>query len=110
MRCKVGDLVMVIKSTCGNEGRVGTVVRWVRFAEPLCDRFMAGQAGWLVSGRFRTIYEDGTILDGDPTAVLPDEWLIPLRDKPGQDETLTWKEVPTKPTEMSPKPQKAFTR
>lgn len=30
---------------------------------------------------------------------IPDAWLRPVRDKPGEDETLQWKELPTKITE-----------
>ena len=93
MNCKPGMVVMVKKSKAGNEGRVGAVLRWV---EAMQVPYSSGastnrHAGWLVEGRFRATDR----ISEEPYGVFPDEWLIPLRDNDGEDQTLTWAGKPS---------------
>ena len=41
---------------------------------------------------------DTDLKENGSTVVVADRHLRPIRDNPGQDETLTWRDVPTKET------------
>ena len=77
---------MVIKSICGNEGRVGTVIRWVAQGDvldvPRVGRRIAGGSGWLVEGRFKS-HRPGFEFD---LSIFQDSWLMPLKGDGEQDE------------------------
>ena len=91
MRCNPNDVVVVVRSKAGNLGRIGTVLRWaetgtVQYGHNKHGRTLFnGQAGWVVQGTFSTTQGE-TVSPG----VFPDEWLRPLRDSEGDDETITW--------------------
>lgn len=85
MRCKVGDLAVLVRSVDNvNLGKVCVVLRphglpgfWtVQFPHAI------GWSSWMTS----SVAQVGG---------CPDEWLRPIRDNDGQDETLAWKETPT---------------
>ncbi len=82
MRCRPGDLALIIKSGAGNEGKEVDVVRWCPpGGYPGWPRHVAG---WVVrrpagrkdlrvtdwAGRLRALVDEG---------VMPDAWLLPLR-------------------------------
>lgn len=76
LNCRPGDLAVHINAT--QVKNIGKIVEIVRYAGAL-----RGKALWVVNG-------------------LPgfsfDEDLRPIRDQPGEDETLTWAPVPHKET------------
>jgi hypothetical protein len=82
MNCVKGDLAIIVKSTCGNEGKIVTCLELVP----------AGYDGLPYSPGPRWIVDlllmasDGHVEQGK----VPDAWLLPLRDNPESDETLAW--------------------
>lgn len=107
MRCKLNDLVMVVRSEVGNEGRIGRIV----------GRAIAGQVlpngtvvypgeDWIVEGRFTTAFDCILSCHGHEVAryledrrevdalSFPDAWLRPIRDSDGTDETRLWADKP----------------
>jgi len=86
MNCKQGDLA--VKTGGVNTGTIGHIFVCVcRYDGPWLSRSYA--PGWKVDRSF--INKDGYRQD-----VIADEFLRPIRDTDGQDETLTWKDVPHK--------------
>lgn len=93
MRCKVGDLAVVVKSYSGNEGKI---VRCVEFFPARRYRLPSGELthaldGWRTEPRLPAF-------DGTPAICTPEEHLRPIRDNPGADETLTWADKPERVT------------
>ncbi len=89
MNCQKGDLAVIVRSDAGNEGKI------VR-----CLRFLPRKSWRIPNGRI--VYVDSWEVDtpvkgwaGDSTAACMDERLRPIRDQPGEDETLTWAPVPS---------------
>lgn len=80
MRCKPGDLAVVVRSYAGNEGKI---VRCVRYA---------GLVNWRHSGRLPTweIDQDLPGFGGHMSPFIADSQLRPIRDNDGEDETLAW--------------------
>lgn len=93
LNCKQGDLAIVI----GPGRHTDKIVRCVRFlgAAPLPP---------VISG-MRDYWEIDRQLSPTHTKTISDSCLRPIRDQPGADETLQWKEVPS-PSVLSPKPEK----
>lgn len=89
MRCKPCLAVMVKKSTCGNEGRVGVVSYWVSKGDTCPSGRPSTIDGWVVNGQFRARNQVGEIHERD-WGLSPDDWLIPLPGGEGQDQTLAW--------------------
>lgn len=99
MNCKPGDLVMVIRSEVGNEGRFGTV-RCRATAD--CGLHVYATDDWIVDGRFKTADEVAYTIGGHELCrfdvnqhevselPFPDAWLRPIRPDEGDDETLAW--------------------
>jgi hypothetical protein len=93
MRCKVGDLAIRVSAVNGAEIPIGAIVEVKRFmgmrAPMAGGRRTNAKPCWAVAFRG---------LDYDPNDwcswVVPDEDLRPIRDQPGNDETLTWSSVP----------------
>ena len=90
MRCKPGDLAVVVKSTAGNEGKIVRCIRLMTSQE--CDAFGYRRGPiWKVEGVLKTHRYNGT--EWALTDCCPDEILSPIRD-PGDDavdETLVRK-------------------
>ena len=99
MNCKPGDLVVVVRSEVGNDGRFGVIVGP---ANSSCGLQVYQGDDWVVSGRFITADEmtlsyRGTEICSFETnrhevdlLPFPDKNLKPIRDNNGEDETLTW--------------------
>lgn len=75
MNCKQGDLAVIVKSNF-EKAAIGRIVRCVRFN----DSF--GMPAWEFEPHFNQYW------------VCRDEFLRPIRDQPGEDETLTWAGLP----------------
>lgn len=91
MNCKQGDLAIFVKSAAGNEGKI---VQCVEYAGKRALHFPDGKIEevdcWIVEPRppgWRGRTHD---------AFTPDDFLRPIRDNDGQDETLTWAGLPKK--------------
>lgn len=87
MRCKVGDMAIVVRSKAGNEGKICTCLKM----------YPAGYDG--IREEFGPIWEVDTEMNGvwfnDSLLIIgcktmPDMNLHPIRDNPGQDESLIW--------------------
>lgn len=92
MNCKPGDLAVITQDQYFNDVDVGKLVEIVgpdefdgegRFC--WACKSLCGDLAWLV---------DEGCDEGCNEYCIPDAWLRPIRDQPGADETLTWKEVP----------------
>ena len=85
MNCKQDDLAVIVRSKYGNEGKIVTCLR--RYDGPWIDREY--EPGWLTD----TFIQRPS---GKPGPYIFDASLRPIRDQDGQDETLTWLDVPSK--------------
>jgi hypothetical protein len=90
MRCKPGMPVMVIRSACNNEGRVGTVDRWVPAGTRVDKDYVTSVSGWVVAGTFNARRLMTGRLDVVPFGVFPDASLKPLDGGDGVDEVLRY--------------------
>lgn len=82
MRCKAGDLAVTVGDPSGRFN--GMIVTCVRFA------------GSIPCGTHSDYWEIDRILSGCKAPYVSDSKLRPLRDNPGQDETLQWAPAPKK--------------
>lgn len=92
MRCKPGDLAVVVRSSCGNEGRVVKCLRLDRGKRMLCRN------GSIYVGPLWEIDPPLTTWAGNLTSYARDDQLRPLRDNDGEDEMLRIAGLP-QPTE-----------
>lgn len=106
MRCQIGDLAFIRSGSdyerrlrasgykgVGPAPKIGTIIRVVRY---YAREAVAAGSGLTV----RDIWEvDPPLFStaGTLTRYCPDEMLTPIRDEPGEDESLRWASVP-KPT------------
>jgi len=94
MNCKPGDLAVLIRSELGYEGAIVEVMRFIgemRFHYPTGLRIVARDC-WEVRGRLDPVHmrEVARVGVSAGCGAVPDAWLRPIRDQPGEDETLTW--------------------
>jgi len=84
MNCKQGDLAVIVNTI------------------PRFSRFIGRLVTVVELNNFRPDYFglqwDTDLKENGSTVVVADRHLRPIRDNPGQDETLTWRDVPTKET------------
>lgn len=99
MRCRLGDLVMVIRSEVGNEGRIGRIVGVANPGAKLPDgTHVLSFDDWIVEGRFNVADECVMTIFDQVIAVweqnrhevallpFPDARLRPIRgDEPAAD-------------------------
>lgn len=99
MRCKLNDLVMVVRSEAGNEGRIGRVAARCSPGQKLPNGVIAYPTDdWIVEGRFNTADDHVLVLFGQDVArweenrhevdalPFPDSWLRPIRgDGPAEE-------------------------
>lgn len=90
LRCKQGDLAVMVRSMAGNNGKVFKCIRLATTAEMAGEGFDFKRYGpmWFTDARFNCSW-------GHTTNLCFDFQIRPLRNDPGQDETLTWKDVPS---------------
>jgi hypothetical protein len=90
MNCKPGDLALIVKSLWPeNLGKLVEVVE-LEHSDVWVIRHFTDFVG-VIYGKVRTFRAGGE-------STHTDEGLRPIRDNPGQDETLSWCPVPTKET------------
>ena len=91
MNCKQGDLAIFVKSCAGNEGKIVRCAEYAGKKELTWpDGKMAVCDGWVIEPRLPG-------WNGQTRNVFtPDDFLRPIRDNDGQDETLTWAGLPKK--------------
>ena len=86
LNCKVGDLAIVVRSVIGNTGKI---VRCLRLHPAMCDvNGDRDQQTWEIDQAI------GILENGEKCALFSDRNLRPIRDQPGEDETLTWVGLP----------------
>lgn len=86
MNCKQGDLAVIVKSYAGNEGKI---VRCIDFIGDVHGPHNIIVPTWRIDRRLPHC-------EGGLDNRVGDFQLRPIRDADGQDETLTWKDVPHK--------------
>lgn len=92
MNCKKGDLAIVVKSVCGNEGKIVTCLELIDDLQWMKGDLPDGvEPGWIIDTEL-------IAFDGSKSNLAKDSALRPIRDQPGEDETLTWAPVPHKET------------
>lgn len=84
MNCKPGDLAVIVNTIPRFSRFIGRIVVVVELNNSLPSHF---EPQW-----------DTDLKENGHTVVVADRHLRPIRDNPGQDETLTWRDVPTKET------------
>ena len=89
MNCQKGDLAVMIRSAAGNEGRIVTCLRLASEKEVKETSFRSNlEPVWIIDSSLRSSC-------GRSMSMAIDAWLRPIRDQPGEDETLTWAGFPT---------------
>ena len=81
MRCKPGDLAIIVESDLGNEGNI---VQCVKLIGDLTQRDRHGNLETV------PMWDVDIDLDGEGDKTIADYQLRPIRDSDGEDETLTW--------------------
>lgn len=101
LKCKAGDLAMIIRDDVGYEANLG---RMVKVGGPL-KRNGRGMATWLIEPTERRLWAVGLpgkkpkfeIVRFRDMVEHPDRWLLPIRPLPGEaDETTTARPSPRK--------------
>lgn len=93
MRCKKGDMAIVIRASADSAIPRDSIVRCIQFYSGMAqiegrDKFEHVSV-WLVEYR-------GQEQEGGYSFNVRDEDLRPIRDNDGEDETLQWAPVPVK--------------
>lgn len=81
MNCKQGDLAVIVRSSCGNEGKVVHCIRLFTNTFSLPDGALVSGPTWEVDPPVRGW--NGLLIPG-----VRDALLRPLRDGEGEDEML----------------------
>ena len=93
LNCKAGDLVVQVRSRSANEGRIFTCLRLASLGELQAEGFETSMgAVWLIDTKI-SASRGHVVIKQLPLAL--DKWLRPIRDNPGQDESLQWLDVPS---------------
>ena len=86
LNCRPGDLAIFVKSAAGNKGKIVRCVRLASKFEKIDCGLVDFEAVWVLEFPVPTLW-----------GVMPfayDDYLRPIRDQPGDDETLTWAGLP----------------
>lgn len=92
MRCRVNDLAFIRKCPA-NPPSVDLVVKVIRFVGNSDVWSNTLQTAVLLPNVWVVEY-DGSTRDGHMEFAVPDDWLTPIRDASGDDQTLEWAPVP----------------
>jgi hypothetical protein len=93
MNCKQGDIARIIRGPARDK-----FVTCIRLETPF-DVDCAHGPIWLIDSAIPHCFRDSRAPAGDKP-YCNDSILQPIRDRPGEDETLTWKEVPKQLTKV----------
>jgi len=92
LRCKEGDLAFLIGTGVKNDGLIVHVVAPWHGGKYKAWNYVGDGPGWIVkvagNRPIRQMWHGKEILTYDRP--MPDCQLHPIRDNPGEDETLTW--------------------
>lgn len=91
LNCKVGDLAVIVRSGKGNEGKI------VQCLEFIGDYWWRDKGVSFWSPTWK-VDIDFAVNDGYTDHLIADNQLRPIRNDPGQDETLLWADVPSEVT------------
>ena len=84
MNCKPGDLAVMVRSAASNHGLIVSCLKIATDKEMIdCGFDFRNTPAWVVDRKI--ISNHGTLIN-----IVPDSFLRPIRDNPGDDETLTW--------------------
>lgn len=86
MNCKPGDLAIVVIGK--NSGKVFTCLEYIKGDILNPEGNLDNVDIW----RTDCLFEDWT---GSSDEYIEDELIRPIRDQPGEDESLTWAKVPS---------------
>lgn len=89
MNCRKGDLAIVVKSDAGNEGRIVRCIRLMTRAEKQALSYFRDEPMWITDTNMVSTW-------GTYDTTMWDSYMRPIRDNPGEDETLTWAGKPEK--------------
>ena len=96
LRCKVGDLA-IFKSNNAGDADDNKLVRVIRRSSDAVEKFL-DKPCWAVESigsPFATVEElDGSKCEPDRFINHPDAQLVPMRNNPGEDESLRWADKP----------------
>jgi hypothetical protein len=84
-RCQVGDLAVIVRDPDNNGRDAGVIVEIVGYGLD-CQSWFCRSRG----RRLRFFRLGGLIPWWSHEGHIPDEWLRPLRDGEGTDETMAW--------------------
>lgn len=95
LRCKPGDLAFITFSD--ESSNIGALVEVVSFVSNQSEWFQYFGEEWEIKPitPLRSQGRQGVITSLE-NAIYYDKYLRPIRDQPGQDESLTWTDVPRK--------------
>lgn len=91
LNCRPGDLAIKIKKSPEDVIPIGAIVQCIKFSSGYCVATGAWISGWEVEWNSKTHDEIS-----EAAFFCLDEDIRPIRDQPGEDETLTWAPVPHK--------------
>ena len=105
MNCKPGCLAVRVRKSCSGLVPVGALVETIR----LCPQARLRPEREIAENVWDVRWNGKEVgFSGFPLGV-PDVDLKMIGNPDGQDETLSWKEVPA-PSVLAPKPQREFVR
>lgn len=87
MNCKQGDLAIVITNKYGNAGKIVRCIRLATKEDYEGRNFLPIGPSWVIDRPLITSH-------GELANFCHDKNLRPIRPSEGQDETLSWKDVP----------------
>jgi hypothetical protein len=106
-RCKVGDVCIFTGKSSKNTGKICTILRAATSADLGPVRPRKDSEVWVTDTKFWW-YRNG--IPQCANNLVEDRNIRPLRNDPGPDETLAWKEVPKDDiVQPSPAPERAAT-
>jgi hypothetical protein len=90
LNCKPGDMAVVVRSSAGNEGKIVCCIRLSNWTG------LIGPSGTMNHGAVWEVDRPLRAWSGESNHFVLDKSLRPIRDNPGEDETLSWAEIPSK--------------
>jgi hypothetical protein len=103
LNCKAGDLAVVVRSEAGNLGKIVRCVKFLGVRNAIGRDGIEECAIWMIDQPLKAF-------DGTEDFHCEDEILRPIRDNPGEDETLTWCPTPADAREVKKEALRDFAR
>lgn len=93
MNCIPGDIALIIKSLCGNEGKIVQCIKFLGPTHSKLGNLLNGDDYWLIDTSIPAT-------DGSSSPTARDCWLRPIRPTDAPDEMLTLTGLPKKEEEF----------